>query len=52
MRRMAAPADPPPEDIICPICGGKTELVYNRHAQKVYVCADCHAGLDGPVVRR
>jgi len=32
----------------CPVCGGKMEVVYNRHSQTVSVCIDCHAGITIP----
>ena len=41
-------AEPPHEDIICPVCGGKSALVYDRYHQKVYVCVDCKSGLTIP----
>jgi hypothetical protein len=33
---------------ICPICGGKMELVYDRPSAKVCVCVDCHTGISMP----
>ena len=30
------------------MCGGALELVYNRNAQQVMVCADCHTGVTVP----
>lgn len=33
---------------LCPICGGKMELVYDRPNQKVCVCVDCHTGIQVP----
>ena len=32
----------------CPVCGGRMELVYDRHHQKVVVCVDCQSGLTIP----
>ena len=45
-----AAAEPDPCDVvqICPICGGKMEVVYERNHQKVCVCEDCHSGLTVP----
>jgi hypothetical protein len=38
------------DDVIstCPVCGGKMEIVYDRHHQTVCVCADCHSGISVP----
>ena len=35
--------------ISCHVCEGTMELVYDRPAQKVVVCTDCHSGLTIPV---
>jgi hypothetical protein len=32
----------------CPVCGGQTELVYQRLNQRVCVCPDCHSGVTIP----
>jgi len=32
----------------CPICGGKTEFVYDRPHLKVCLCVDCHTGINVP----
>ena len=34
--------------LLCPICRGRLELVYDRYHQKVMVCVDCHSGLTIP----
>lgn len=42
-------ADDGPETLLlCPICRGKMELVYDRYHQKVVVCMDCRSGLTVP----
>jgi hypothetical protein len=33
---------------VCPICGGKMEVVYDRVQSKVCVCVDCHSGIAVP----
>jgi len=33
---------------VCPLCGGKMELVYDRPTTKVCVCADCHLSITVP----
>ena len=33
---------------ICPIFGGKMELVYDRPTAKVCVCENCHTGISVP----
>ena len=33
---------------ICPLCGGRMELVYDRPNTKVGVCVDCHTGVTVP----
>jgi hypothetical protein len=33
---------------VCPICGGRMEVVYNRIQAKVCVCVDCHSGVTVP----
>jgi hypothetical protein len=47
---MASPFEPNEEVEIplCPICGGKLEVVYDRYHQHVAVCADCMTGLTIP----
>jgi hypothetical protein len=42
---------PDPCDLmpVCPICGGKLEVVYDRRHVKVCVCVDCHTGVYVPV---
>lgn len=42
-RRKNAPALPS-----CPICEGKTQVVYNRNNQQVIVCTDCRSGVTVP----
>lgn len=37
-----------PAVTVCPVCGGSMELVYNRNAQQVIVCSECHSGLTIP----
>ena len=37
--------DNPTPGIICPICEGAMEVVYQRSGQTVLVCIDCHSGL-------
>jgi len=32
----------------CPVCSGRTEIVYDRFNQIVVVCRDCHAGITIP----
>ena len=32
----------------CPVCRATMELVYERPAQKVFVCVRCHSGLTIP----
>ena len=32
----------------CPMCDGAMEVVYNRNAQQVIVCKDCHTGITVP----
>ena len=32
----------------CPMCDAKMEIVYNRNAQQVLVCPDCHTGVTVP----
>ena len=41
-------AEPQPAVTVCPICGGKMEVVYARNNQNVSVCTDCHSGLTVP----
>jgi ribosomal protein L37AE/L43A len=44
---------PTPRDaapFFCAVCGGKTELVYDRSEQQLWVCTDCHCGLTIPAV--
>jgi ssDNA-binding Zn-finger/Zn-ribbon topoisomerase 1 len=54
---MALRALPDPDDripaadiqgVVCPVCNGRMELVYDRHHQKVVVCVDCQSGLTVP----
>jgi hypothetical protein len=33
---------------VCPVCGGKMEVVYSRTQSKVCVCVDCHSGVTVP----
>ena len=33
---------------ICPVCGGKMELVYDRRHISASVCVDCHTGVTVP----
>jgi ribosomal protein L37AE/L43A len=33
---------------VCPICGGRMEVVYDRVQSKVCVCVDCHSGIAVP----
>lgn len=33
---------------ICPVCGGKMELVYDRRHITASVCIDCHTGITVP----
>ena len=40
--------EPPREFPACPICSGKTEVVYSRHGENVLVCVECHTGLTIP----
>lgn len=40
--------EPIPGCPVCPICGGRTELVYQRLNQQVCVCTDCHSGITVP----
>jgi len=42
------PASDPATPILCPVCEGMMEVVYDRPSQKVFVCADCHSGLTIP----
>jgi hypothetical protein len=48
----SAVSDPSPQVCealpICPICGGKMELVYDRPNAKVCVCINCHTGISMP----
>ena len=34
--------------IVCPVCGGKLELVYDRRHITASVCIDCHTGVTIP----
>jgi hypothetical protein len=42
---------PQPCDVmpVCPICGGKVEVVYDRRHLKVCVCVDCYTGIYVPI---
>ena len=33
---------------VCPMCGGRMALVYDRPNTKVCVCVDCHTGISVP----
>ncbi len=33
---------------VCPVCGGKMELVYDRRHISASVCVDCHTGITIP----
>lgn len=33
---------------ICPICGGRMELVYDSPNLRVIVCVDCYSGIQIP----
>lgn len=33
---------------VCPVCGGKLELVYDRRHITASVCIDCHTGITVP----
>jgi hypothetical protein len=46
------PQNPGPCDILelCPVCGGKMEMVYSRQHQQVCACADCQTTITVPVV--
>ena len=42
--------EPEPMDAVavCPVCGGKMELVYDRRHISASVCVDCHTGITVP----
>lgn len=42
--------EPEPMDAVamCPVCGGKMELVYDRRHIRASVCIDCHTGITVP----
>ena len=44
------PLEPEPMDAVavCPVCGGKMELVYDRRHITASVCIDCHTGITVP----
>ena len=46
------PDAPEPEALdavtVCPVCGGKLELVYDRRHISASVCVDCHTGVTIP----
>ena len=48
----SAPAELEPEALdavaVCPVCGGKMELVYDRRHISASVCIDCHTGITIP----
>lgn len=46
----AEPLEPEPLDAVavCPVCGGKMELVYDRRHISASVCVDCHTGITIP----
>ena len=49
----SAPTEPvEPEALdavaVCPVCGGKMELVYDRRHISASVCVDCHTGITIP----
>jgi hypothetical protein len=33
---------------VCPVCGGKLDVVYERHHMTASVCEDCHTGISIP----
>lgn len=46
---MTSPEPDPCELVtICPVCGGRMDLVYDRPKAKVCVCVDCHTGVTVP----
>jgi hypothetical protein len=46
------PQNPGPCEIleVCPVCGGKMEMVYSRQHQQVCACADCQTTITVPVM--
>lgn len=46
------PEKPGPCELLemCPVCGGKMEMVYERPHQQVCACADCQTTVTVPVV--
>ena len=32
----------------CPVCGASFERVYSRFGESVYVCVECHTGMNVP----
>jgi hypothetical protein len=50
---LAVPAETPELEAldavtVCPVCGGKMELVYDRRHISASVCVDCHTGITIP----
>jgi hypothetical protein len=54
---MALHAVPKPDDdpekgrdvaVVCPVCQGQMDTVYDRLHQRVVVCVDCQSGLTVP----
>jgi len=52
LHAVSKPEEDPDEDrepsVVCPICRGQMDTVYDRHHQRVVVCVDCQSGLTVP----